>query len=124
MPRKERHDMPRFVILKHIAGSVHYDLMFEHDGVLMTFRAKDEPRRDGVCMEASFDHPLKFLDFEGALKNAPGRVEHWDKGTFTVINWSDKQIDIECRGRHWKGRYILSAQDDDKWLARKQSKEK
>lgn len=114
-----RKTVTRFVILKHIAESTHYDLMFERDGALKTFRAADEPSGDEIALEASFDHPPKFLDYEGELRNAPGRVERWDAGAFEAIRWDD-EITIRCAGKRWHGTYILKKMDEKRWLAGKQ----
>jgi len=111
--------MTRFVILKHVAGASHYDLMFERGGVLKTFRAAAEPAGDKIALEESFDHPLKFLDREGELRQVPGRVERWDTGTFKTLEWTDARIRLECSGRRWNATYLLEKQDGKRWLARK-----
>jgi hypothetical protein len=114
--------MARFVILKHVAGGVHYDLMFERGGALKTFRAEAEADGDEIALEESFDHPLKFLDFEGVLPRAPGRVERWDAGTFEAAQWTEKKITVHCKGRRWNGAYIMERQNGKRWLARRQPK--
>ena len=111
--------MPRFVILKHAAETSHYDLMFERGGVLKTFRAAAEPAGGEVALEESFDHPLKFLDHEGELPRAAGRVERWDAGALKVLEWTGAKIRLACRGRRWNETYLLEKQDGNKWLAKK-----
>jgi hypothetical protein len=116
--------MPRFVILKHIADSTHFDLMFERGRVLKTFRAAVEPSAEEIALEESFDHPLEFLDYEGELSRAAGRVERWDAGDFRPVEWTDAKILIDCDGRRWSGTYTLERQDGNRWLAKRQPRKK
>jgi hypothetical protein len=116
--------MARFVILKHIAEDTHFDLMFERGGVLRTFRSEAEPSGREPALEPSFDHPLKVLDFEGALENAPGRVERWDGGTFEALEWRRDVIKIDCNGRRWASPYLLERLNENRWSAKIQPRAK
>ena len=132
--------MPEFVILKHIAGSTHYDVMFEKDGALKTFTLRSEPDGpDEYEAEQRFDHLVKFLDFEGDLPplpiqarsgraacsgRAPGRVERWDRGVYEALEWGENLVELNCRGEKWNGRVTLKRKTPEKWLLKKHPQEK
>jgi hypothetical protein len=64
----------KFVIQKHSRGDdVHWDLMLEAGDVLETYRLAVPPEKiTGKPVEAVkiFDHPLKFLTYEGSVNKA------------------------------------------------------
>jgi hypothetical protein len=73
----------RFVLLEHSHQGVHYDLMLEHDGVLRTWRLEQPPERRGrQPANLSFNHRLRYLDYEGPISGDRGHVRRWDAGTY------------------------------------------
>lgn len=81
--------MPRrYVIQRHTTvprpvepgpGDVHYDLMIEAGATLVTVQLEAPPSRP-VAGARSFDHRLRYLDYEGELTRGRGWVEIWDRG--------------------------------------------
>ena len=107
-----------FVVQKHDARRLHYDLRLELDGVLKSWAVTRGPslvpgdKRLAVRTE---DHPMKYLDFEGVIpagEYGGGTMIVWDRGRWTPEEdpkrGLDKgHLDFTLDGERLKGRWHL-----------------
>jgi DNA ligase D-like protein (predicted 3'-phosphoesterase) len=112
-----------YVIQKHAATHLHYDLRLEMDGVLKSWAVPKEPpsalgvRRLAVQVE---DHPVEYANFAGTIPKGEygaGTVEIWDRGTYKLIERKDDKLIVEIDGQKLKGVYVLlQFRDQKNWL--------
>ncbi len=110
----------RFVVHRHRASRLHYDLRLEIDGVLASWALPKGPTRDPD--ERRFaarteDHPVEYLDFEGVIPKGEygaGDSICWDWGTFEPeLTWDpgtavrDGELKLRLRGTKLAGRFTL-----------------
>lgn len=105
--------MPIFVIHRHDASHLHWDLRLEMDGVLKSWAVpKEPPKKKGIKRLAIQveDHSLSYANFEGEIPEGmygAGKVEIWDAGTYKLISKDLKKIEVELKGKKLKGKYVL-----------------
>jgi bifunctional non-homologous end joining protein LigD len=121
-------DYPRFVIQKHDASRLHYDLRLEHDGVFKSWAVTKgpslNPKDKRLAVEVE-DHPLDYGDFEGTIPKGEyggGTVMLWDRGFW--VPEGDEDVDEALRkgelkfvlaGDKLKGSYVLVRMKGDKF---------
>ena len=102
-----------YVIHRHEASHLHWDLRLEIDGVLKSWAVPKEPpttkgeKRLAIQVE---DHPLAYANFEGIIPEGnygAGKVEIWDKGNYKLLKKNSREIEINFSGKKLKGKYIL-----------------
>ncbi len=124
----------RFVVQRHRATRLHYDLRFEIDGVLPSWAVPKGPtldpsvRRIAVHVE---DHPIEYLEFEGIIPRGQygaGDVIVWDTGTWEPHETDDPaaaiaagELHADVFGQKLRGRFILvqtghGREDENQWL--------
>jgi len=132
--------LPIFVVQKHHASHLHYDVRLEHDGVLISFAVPKKPstslqvKRLAIHVE---DHPLEYASFEGEIPKGEyggGQVVIWDKGHYTYPGLADRKsiatrvqhgidkghILVELHGERLQGRFSFvkfkTDEKSDTWL--------
>ena len=108
--------MPRFVILEHDYPSLHWDLMLEAGSVLRTWRLAMPPSVGAsVPAEASGDHRLLYLDYQGPVSGGRGSVSRWDAGTYEGLSESEGEIEFRLEGRRIGGKCRLVQDEEGRW---------
>lgn len=137
-------EKPVFVIQKHDASSMHYDLRLEVDGVLKSWAVpkgpSTDPRKKRLAVPTE-DHPLEYADFEGVIPEGEygaGTVMVWDAGTYRNINTKDGErvsmedslengkVIVKLEGKKIRGGYALirtGKKKDSRWLLIKKKDE-
>lgn len=112
----------RFVIHKHDASRLHWDLRLEMDKVLKSWAVPKGPpivkgnKRLAVHVE---DHPLEYADFEGSIPQGQygaGKVRIWDTGSYRLLKRKNDEIIFFLEGRKLHGKYALIKTGGKNWL--------
>ena len=117
----------RFVIQKHAATRLHFDLRLEHDGVFRSWAVTRGPSLDPhdkrLAVEVE-DHPLDYGDFEGTIPKGQyggGTVQLWDRGYWAPepgMEDVDKalkkgELKFVMEGGRMRGSWVLVRLRDD-----------
>ena len=120
-------EYPRFVVQKHDATRLHYDLRLEMDGVFKSWAVTRGPSRDPaekrLAVEVE-DHPLDYGDFEGTIpagEYGGGTVMVWDRGFWMPDGdkpadkaLADGDLKILLAGSKLKGSWVLVRMKHDR----------
>lgn len=116
--RKGKRGGDAFVIQKHAASRLHYDLRLELDGVMKSWAVTRGPslvpgeKRLAVHVE---DHPIEYNDFEGTIPKGQyggGTVMIWDRGRWIPDGdprraYAKGSLDFTLDGHKLQGRWHL-----------------
>ncbi|HUP97176.1 MAG TPA: non-homologous end-joining DNA ligase [Usitatibacter sp.] len=130
-----------FVVQKHAARNLHYDLRLECDGVLLSWAVPKGPslnRADKRFAVQTEDHPFDYASFEGiipAKQYGAGEVIVWDCGVYSPdeggLAFGDREeaqrrvreelargkLSIQLRGEKLKGSFALvKMKEAGQWL--------
>ena len=110
-----------FVIQWHDATRLHHDFRLERDGVLVSWAVpKGLPWRKGEKHLAvqTEDHPMEYGSFAGTIPAGhygAGEVRIWDRGTYDLVEWTDKKVSVVLHGTRHNAEYHLVKTKSD-WL--------
>ncbi|UCD50639.1 MAG: hypothetical protein JSW27_24330 [Phycisphaerales bacterium] len=109
----------RYIIQQHTTSDgVLWDLLLELDNVLATFRLEEMPetsRNARIRAEKIFDHPLRFLTYEGPVQQGTGRVRIADRGTYRTRKRSEEAIVLNFSGDALRGDFTLTRVHETLW---------
>jgi bifunctional non-homologous end joining protein LigD len=118
-----------FVVHKHAARRLHFDLRLEMDGVLRSWAVPKGPSYDTADKRLAVhveDHPLEYGDFEGLIPEGnygAGAVIVWDRGRWVpledpVEGLAKGKLLFELHGIKLHGRWTLVKlkKSDKEWL--------
>jgi bifunctional non-homologous end joining protein LigD len=113
-----------FVIHKHRATRLHYDVRLEREGALPSWAVpKGLPTKRGEKRLAvrTEDHPLEYGSFEGTIPEGhygAGEVRIFDNGWYEPIEWDDaKKVSFKLHGRRYPGLEFHFVKTRTDWLA-------
>ena len=117
----------RFVIQKHAARRLHYDLRLELDGVFKSWAVTRGPSLDPADKRLAVeveDHPLDYGDFEGTIPQGQyggGTVQLWDRGYWEPLPGTSArdalkagQLKFTLEGQRLHGGWVLVRMRDDR----------
>jgi bifunctional non-homologous end joining protein LigD len=114
-----------YVIQKHDASRLHFDLRLELDGVMKSWAVPKGPSLDPSVKRLAIhveDHPIEYNEFEGTIPEGEyggGTVMVWDHGTYTSADGSADpeaalregyrrgDLKVVLRGKRLKGSWVL-----------------
>lgn len=114
-----------YVIQKHAASRLHYDLRLELDGVMKSWAVPKGPSLDPAVKRLAIhveDHPIEYNAFEGTIpagEYGGGTVMIWDYGTYTAAPGEDDpeaalragyrkgDFKFVLRGKRLRGSWVL-----------------
>ena len=133
---KKSSGLPQFVVQKHSASHLHYDLRLEYKGALLSWAVPKgfslNPSEKHLAAKVE-DHPLEYMDFEGIIPEGnygAGTVMVWDKGYY-IADGPDKNpetnlekglskgnFSFHIAGKKLKGGFVLAKlkNSDKDWL--------
>ena len=126
-----------FIVQKHDATRLHWDLRLEVDGVMKSWAVTKGPSPDPDIKRLAVrteDHPLSYNSFEGTIPKGEyggGTVMLWDRGTWAPIE-GKSAADIDeghlhfcLKGERMQGEWLLirlkprPGEKRENWLLRK-----
>ena len=123
----------RFVVQRHRATRLHYDVRLEVGDVLVSWAVPKGPTLDPEVRRMAIrveDHDLDYFDFEGVIpadQYGGGDVIVWDWGTWEIADADDPlaalddgELHFDLRGTKLAGRFVLvrtgTSGEREQWL--------
>ncbi len=135
--RQSSEDGDLFIVQKHDATRLHWDLRLEIDGVLKSWAVTKGPSPDPEIKRLAVrteDHPMSYADFEGTIPKGgygAGTVMLWDRGSWapkegkSAQDLEDGHLHFTLDGERMRGEWLLirlkrkQGEKRENWLLRK-----
>ncbi|WP_435202064.1 DNA ligase D [Qipengyuania sp. 902] len=126
-----------FIVQKHDATRLHWDLRLEVDGVLKSWAVTKGPSPDPDIKRLAVrteDHPMSYAEFEGVIPKGEyggGTVMLWDRGSWAPVEGKSAKdlekghLHFTLQGERMRGEWLLvrlkqkSGEKRENWLLRK-----
>jgi len=111
-----------FVVHRHHASRLHYDLRLEKNGVLKSWAVpKGLPPRPGIMRLAVNveDHPLDYVNFEGAIPKGEyggGMMWKFAQGRYQITKQKKDGFYFRLQSRELNGEYRIHNTKENQWL--------
>ncbi|NNC95386.1 MAG: hypothetical protein HKN92_07465 [Chitinophagales bacterium] len=123
-PKPNKRDNPKdtFVIHRHHASRLHYDLRLEMDGVLKSWAVpRGMPQRPGIKRLAvqTEDHPIEYLNFDGTIPKGEygaGRMWIYASGRFEITKEKKNGFYFMLHSPDLQGEFRMHLMKDKEWL--------
>lgn len=127
-PRGRARRELEFVVQKHRATALHYDVRLEHQSVMLSWAVPKGPSLDPAVKRLAMmtePHPIAYNEFEGVIPEGEygaGTVMIWDRGTWEpevpdVARALEKgELKFRLQGRKLTGSWVLVRTGDRRWL--------
>src|SRR5687768_3189945 len=129
-----------YVIQKHWASRLHYDVRLELDGVYLSWAVPKGPSFDPALKQMAIhveDHPVSYGSFEGTIPKGQygaGTVIVWDRGTWEPVGdpragYKAGKLKFDMHGEKLRGRWNLvrmhgrAGERQEPWLLIKENDE-
>ncbi len=139
--KEERQNTHRFVIQRHQARRLHFDLRLEMNGVLKSWAVPKGPSMNPADKRLAIqteDHPVEYLTFHGTIPKGnygAGKMTIWDEGTYKAAKNSKSgdiakqeekgRLSIVFNGKKIKGEFSLvrtnRGEEKNQWLLMKKN---
>jgi len=135
---KNQKGLPIFVIQRHDARALHFDLRLEFEGELLSWAVTKKPVRNKNVKRLAVqveNHPLEYAKFKGFIPKGnygAGVVQIWDQGTFLLEGANSKKENekilkkkmekghfvFQLFGEKFKGKFVLVKlnRQENNWL--------
>jgi bifunctional non-homologous end joining protein LigD len=127
-PGRRRTKGLAFVVQKHRATALHYDLRLEHEGAMESWAVPKGPSLDPAHKRLAMmtePHPMDYNGFEGVIPEREyggGTVMIWDRGTWepetadVAAGLAKGELKFRLRGRKLNGSWVLVRTRNRQWL--------
>ena len=127
-PGRRRTRGLAFVVQKHRASHLHYDVRLEHEGAMLSWAVPKGPSLDPATKRLAMmtePHPMDYNDFEGVIPEGEyggGTVMIWDRGTWEPevpdvgAALAKGELKFRLHGRKLAGSWVLVRTRNRQWL--------